>query len=70
MANPMTYTSLTSDIQTWMENSGTDFVAQIPNFIFATEFRLSRDIDPIGLESQQTSAFTANSAYLNIPTDT
>jgi len=70
MANPMTYTSLTSDIQTWMENSGTDFVAQIPNFIFATEFRLSRDIDPIGLESQQASAFTANSAYLNIPTDT
>ena len=37
----MTYTSLTSDIQTWMENTGTDFVDQIPNFIAATEFRLS-----------------------------
>ena len=38
MANPMTYSSLTSDVQTWMENSGTDFVAQIPNFIMAAEF--------------------------------
>ena len=70
MANPMTYSSLTSDVQTWMENSGTDFVAQIPNFIMAAEFRLSRDIDPMGFESQQASAFTANSEYLSIPTNT
>ena len=70
MANPMTYSSLTSDVQTWMENSGTDFVAQIPNFIMAAEFRLSRDVDPIGFESQQASAFTANSEYLSIPTNT
>ena len=66
----MTYTSLTSDIQTWMENTGTDFVDQIPNFIAATEFRLSREVDPIGFESQQASAFTADDPYLNIPTST
>ena len=44
----MTYSSLKSDIQLWAENNGTDFASQLDTFIDNTEFRLSRDIDPVG----------------------
>ena len=44
----MTYSSLKTDIQTWAENTGTDFTNQLDTFIDNTQSRLSREIDPTG----------------------
>ena len=41
-----TYSNLKTDIQTWMQNTGTDFTNQLDTFINNTEQRLLREIDP------------------------
>ena len=41
---PMTYTSLKTDIQTWAENTGTDFTNQLDTFIDNTQQKLSDDL--------------------------
>ena len=48
------YTQLVSDIQTEAENTGTDFVAQIPNFISRSQFRIHRDMDSYGIVTYVT----------------
>ena len=51
----MTYSSLKVDIQTWAENTGTDFTSQVDTFIDNTFATLSRDIDPIGFTGEAVS---------------
>lgn len=63
----MTYTSLKSDIQLWAENNGTDFANQLDTFIDNTEFRLSRDIDPVGFNQNLTSSVYVGDRFVTLP---
>jgi hypothetical protein len=64
---PMTYSSLKTDIQTWAENTGTDFTAQLDTFIDNTQQRLSRDIDPVGFNQNVTSSMTIGDRFITLP---
>ena len=64
----MTYSSLKTDIQTWAENTGTDFNNQLDTFIDNTFDSLSRDIDPIGFKENVTTTAVAGDRFVNLPT--
>jgi hypothetical protein len=64
---PMTYSSLKTDIQTWAENTGTDFNAQLDTFIDNTQQRLSRDIDPVGFNQNVTSSMSIGDRFITLP---
>jgi hypothetical protein len=64
---PMTYSSLKTDIQTWAENTGTDFTAQLDTFIDNTQQRLSRDIDPVGFNQNVTSSLSVGDRFITLP---
>jgi hypothetical protein len=64
----MTYSSLKVDIQTWAENTGTDFTNQLDTFIDNTFSTLSRDIDPIGFNENVTATAIAGDRFVNLPT--
>lgn len=64
---PMTYSSLKTDIQTWAENTGTDFTAQLDTFIGNTQERLSRDIDPVGFNQNVTSSMSVGDRFITLP---
>jgi len=64
---PMTYTSLKSDIQTWAENTGTDFTNQLDTFIDNTQTKLSRDIDPTGFNQNVTSSTSIGDRFITLP---
>ena len=64
----MTYSSLQNDIKVWAENTGTDFTAQIENFIQNAFESLSRDIDPIGFNENVTTTSIAGDRFVNLPT--
>ena len=64
---PMTYSSLKTDIQTWAENTGTDFNAQLDTFIGNTQERLSRDIDPVGFNQNVTSSMSVGDRFITLP---
>ena len=64
----MTYTSLKTDIQTWAENTGTDFTNQLDTFIDNTQTKLSRDIDPVGFNENVNSTMIQGDRFVNLPT--
>ena len=64
----MTYTSLKTDIQTWAENTGTDFTNQLDTFIDNTQTKLSRDIDPVGFNENVNSTMVQGDRFVNLPT--
>ena len=64
---PMTYTSLKSDIQTWAENTGTDFTNQLDTFIDNTQNKLSREIDPTGFNQNVTSSTSIGDRFITLP---
>ena len=64
---PMTYSSLKTDIQTWAENTGTDFTAQLDTFIDNTQTKLSRDIDPVGFNENVTSSMSVGDRFITLP---
>ena len=64
----MTYSSLQNDIKVWAENTGTDFTAQVENFIQNAFESLSRDIDPIGFNENVTTTTIAGDRMVNLPT--
>jgi len=64
---PMTYSSLKTDIQTWAENTGTDFTAQLDTFIDNTQQKLSRDIDPVGFNQNVTSSMSVGDIFITLP---
>ena len=51
------YTTLKSDIQTWAQNTGTDFTAQLDTFITNAQQELIRLIDPEQLTFHAFSTF-------------
>lgn len=63
----MTYSSLKTDIQTWAENTGTDFTNQLDTFIGNTQTKLSRDIDPTGFNQNVTSSMTSGDRFITLP---
>ena len=64
---PMTYTSLKNDIQTWAENTGTDFTNQLDTFIDNTQNKLSREIDPTGFNQNVTSSTSIGDRFITLP---
>ena len=64
---PMTYSSLKTDIQTWAENTGTDFTNQLDTFIDNTQTKLSRDIDPTGFNQNVTSSTSIGDRLITLP---
>ena len=64
----MTYTSLKTDIQTWAENTGTDFTNQLDTLIDNTQTKLSRDIDPVGFNENVNSTMVQGDRFVNLPT--
>ena len=64
----MTYNSLKTDIQTWAENTGTDFTNQLDTFIDNTQTKLSRDIDPVGFNENVNSTMVQGDRFVNLPT--
>ena len=65
---PMTYTSLKNDVQTWAENTGTDFTNQLDTFIDNTQQKLSREIDPVGFNENVNSTMIQGDRFVNLPT--
>ncbi len=63
----MTYSSLKTDIQTWAENTGTDFVAQLDTFINNTQQKLAREIDPVGFNKNVTSSMVVGDRFVTLP---
>jgi len=64
---PMTYSSLKTDIQTWAENTGTDFTNQLDTFIDNTQTKLSREIDPVGFNQNVTSSMSLGDRFVTLP---
>jgi len=64
-----TYSDLKTDIQTWMQNTGTDFTNQLDTFINNTEQRLLREIDPEAFTFNKFSTLTSGNRFMNNPDD-
>ena len=64
---PMTYSSLKTDIQTWAENTGTDFTNQLDTFIDNTQQKLSREIDPVGFNQNVNSSTSVGDRFITLP---
>jgi hypothetical protein len=65
----MTYAELVTQIQTYLENTETTFVDQIPNFVKLAEERIYHDTQlPVARQSS-TATLTASVRYLGQPTD-
>jgi len=64
------YTTLKSDIQTWAQNTGTDFTAQLDTFITNAQQELVRVIDPSQLNFRAFSTFQAGAQFLTTPANT
>jgi hypothetical protein len=57
------YTQLSTDIELATENEDTDFIAQIPEFVSRTQYRLHRDLDTYGFVIY-TSVSASTGQYL------
>jgi hypothetical protein len=64
-----TYADLKTDIQTWMQNTGTDFTNQLDTFINNTEQRLLREIDPEAFVFNKFTNLTSSNRFLDNPSD-
>jgi len=64
------YTTLKSDIQTWAQNTGTDFTAQLDTFITNAQQELIRVIDPEQLNFRAFSTFITNTQFMTTPANT
>lgn len=53
----MTYASLQSDIQKYLQRTDADTIAQIPNFIFLAQHKLTSDLETMGIEDYVNGLF-------------
>jgi hypothetical protein len=65
----VTYSSLVLAIQETAENTGSQFVDSIPNFISRTEKRLTREVDLQGLTKFATTDFVTATPIYQKPTN-
>ncbi len=63
----MTYNSLLAQIESYLNNSSADVIAQIPNFIYQAENRICRESKNIGLESYVVGDFIAGTSVYQKP---
>ncbi len=60
MAEALTYTSLLSDVQTYVERDDAPFVTQIPRFVMLAENRLASEVRGLGIQRYVTGTFSSN----------
>lgn len=66
----MNYSELVASIQTYTENTETDFVAEIPTFVQQAEDRIFHIVDHLPFfRKGATTSVTASSPYLATPSD-
>jgi hypothetical protein len=65
----MNYTQLTTAIQDYIEASDSTFVANIPNFVQATEQKVYNSVQLPALRKNVTGTTTAGNKYLGQPSD-
>lgn len=65
----MNYTQLTAAVQSFLENRGSEFVAEIPNFVKLAEDLIYKTVQIPALRKNVTGAFSAGNKYLSLPTD-
>ena len=66
MAN---YTQLVADVQSWLNRTDADVIANIPNFINLAEIRICRECENIGLvQTVLSSGFTIGENVIPKPT--
>lgn len=63
----MTYSSLVSQVASYLDRTDVATISQIPNFIYQAQQRLCREIKNIGLESYVTGLFTPGVAVYAKP---
>jgi len=63
----MTYDSLVSDIEDYLDRTNTALIAQIPSFITLGEMRCAREVKNLGLKTSAVSTFTAGQAVYAKP---
>ena len=61
-----TYADLRTALINTTENDGTEFTAEIPNFISRSELRLTKDIDDVGLDEYSAITLTASNAAVSL----
>ena len=61
-----TYSDLRTAIINTTENDGTEFTAEIPNFISRSELRLTKDIDDSGLDEYSAITLTGGNAVVSL----
>ena len=61
-----TYSDLKAALINTTENDGSEFTAEIPNFISRAELRLTKDIDDAGLDEYTAFSFTASNAVVSL----
>jgi hypothetical protein len=64
------YTYLVNDLITATENTGTEFLAYVPNMINRAEERLVKDLDDYGLVTYTSVAVSINNNIVTLPTGT
>jgi hypothetical protein len=65
----MNYTELTASIQTYCENTETNFVAEIPTFVKQAEDRIQHMVQLPAFRKSSTGSFTADNRFLATPSD-
>lgn len=65
----MDYATLVTDIQSYLENSETDFVSRIPQFVRSAEEIISRRVQLPRFRKHSTGALTASNRFLSTPSD-
>jgi hypothetical protein len=64
------YTYLVNDIISACENSGTEFLAYVPNMVNRAEERLTRDLDDYGLVVETSITVSSGNADITLPSGT
>ena len=60
MAEALTYTSLLSDVQTYVERDDDPFVTQIPRFVMLAENRLASEVRGLGIQRYVSGSLNGN----------
>lgn len=65
----MNYAQLSTNLQNYMQNYSSEFVAEIPTIVQIAEDRIYNSVQIPYLKKNSTSTFTASNKYLETPSD-
>lgn len=63
------YSTLNSDLETWMENNASEFTDQIPYIITDAQSRMARDLQVVGFATSSTFGVSTTVTTFSRPTD-